>query len=97
MLIGEDVSERLDVVSAKFRVIVTRCPKYGFKNEDGVIQAPAPAHIVEGGITTEGLSGSDRRCKYGDGQPLYRQEAIYARDKVGKHPVKAAFPDRAQA
>lgn len=40
---GEDVSERLDVVPAKFRVIVTRRPKYAFKNADGVIQAPAPA------------------------------------------------------
>ena len=39
ILIGEDVSERLDVTPAKFRVIVTRRPKYAFKNEDGVIQA----------------------------------------------------------
>lgn len=55
VLIGEDVSERLDVVPAKFRVIVTRRPKYAFKNEDGVIQAAAPAHIIEGGISTEAL------------------------------------------
>ncbi|RUX26313.1 IS66 family transposase, partial [Mesorhizobium sp. M4A.F.Ca.ET.050.02.1.1] len=27
--IGEDISERLDVMPAKFRVIVTRRPKYG--------------------------------------------------------------------
>lgn len=32
ILIGEDISERLDVVAAKFRVIVTRRPKYAFKN-----------------------------------------------------------------
>ncbi|NTA40696.1 IS66 family transposase zinc-finger binding domain-containing protein, partial [Agrobacterium salinitolerans] len=55
VLIGEDVSERLDVVPAKFRVIVTRRPKYAFKNEDGVIQAAAPAHIIEAGIPTEAL------------------------------------------
>jgi len=47
VLIGEDVSERLDVVPAKFRVIVTRRPKYAFKNADGIIQAPAPIHIIE--------------------------------------------------
>ncbi|MCP1909845.1 hypothetical protein J2R96_002325 [Bradyrhizobium elkanii] len=52
VLIGEDVSERLDVVPVKFHVIVTRRPKYAFKNADGVIQAPAPAHIIEGGIPT---------------------------------------------
>ena len=41
ILIGEDVSERLDVTRAKFRVIVTRRPKYAYRNRDGVIQAPA--------------------------------------------------------
>ena len=37
VLIGEDVSERLDVIPARFRVIVTRRPKYAFKECDGVI------------------------------------------------------------
>lgn len=82
VLIGEDVSERLDVVPAKFRVIVTRRPKYAFKNEDGVIQAVAPAHIIEAGIPTEALLAQIAVSKYADGLPLYRQEAIYARDKV---------------
>lgn len=82
ILIGEDVSERLDVVPAKFRVIVTRRPKYAFRNEDGVIQATAPAHIIEGGIPTEALLAQIAVSKYADGLPLYRQEAIYARDKV---------------
>ncbi|MGY4167583.1 transposase [Bradyrhizobium sp. USDA 4529] len=82
VLIGEDVSERLDVVPAKFRVIVTRRPKYAFKNADGVIQAPAPAHIIEGGIPTEALLAHIAVAKYADGLPLYRQEAIYARDHV---------------
>lgn len=82
VLIGEDVSERLDVVPAKFRVIVTRRPKYAFKDEDGVIQAAAPAHIIEGGIPTEALLAQIAVSKYADGLPLYRQEAIYARDKV---------------
>lgn len=80
--IGEDVSERLDVTPAKFRVIVTRRPKYAFRNDDGVIQAPAPAHIIEAGIPTEALLAQIAVSKYADGLPLYRQEAIYARDKV---------------
>lgn len=82
ILIGEDVSERLDVTPARFRVIVTRRPKYAFKNEDGVIQAPAPAHLIESGIPTEALVAQIAVSKYADGLPLYRQEAIYARDKV---------------
>ncbi len=82
ILIGEDVSERLDVVAAKFRVIVTRRPKYAFRNEDGVVQAAAPAHIIEDGIPTEALLAQIAVSKYADELPLYRQEAIYARDKV---------------
>ncbi|CAH2409277.1 transposase [Mesorhizobium escarrei] len=82
LLIGEDVSERLDVTPARFRVIVTRRPKYAYRNRDGVFQAPAPAHIVESGIPTERLLAQIAVSKYADGLPLYRQEAIYARDKV---------------
>lgn len=82
VLIGEDVSERLDVTPAKFRVIVTRRPKYAFKGYDGVIQALAPAHIIESGLPTEALLAQIAVSKYADGLPLYRQEGIYARDQV---------------
>jgi transposase len=80
--IGEDVCERLDVEPPRFRVIVTRRPKYTFKDADGVIQALAPARIIEGGIPTEALLAMIAVSKYADGLPLYRQEAIYARDRV---------------
>ena len=82
VLIRVETRERLDVVRAKFRVLVTHRPIYAFKGEDGVIQAPAPAHIIEGGIPTEALLAQVAVSKYADGLPLYRQEAIYARDKV---------------
>ncbi|SCY90425.1 Transposase [Rhizobium sp. NFACC06-2] len=84
ILIGEDISERLGVVAAMFRLIVTRRPKCAFKNEDGVIQAPAPTHIIEAGIPTEALLTQIAVSKYAGGipLPLHRQEAIYARDKV---------------
>ena len=75
VLIGEDVSERLDVTRAKFRVIVTRRPKYAYRNSDGVIQAAAPPHIIESGIPTEALLAQIAVSKYADGLPLYRQEA----------------------
>ena len=82
VLIGEDCSERLDVMPPKFRVIVTRRPKYAFRDRDGVFQALAPAHIIEGGLPTEQLLAYIAVSKYADGLPLYRQEAIYLRDKV---------------
>jgi transposase len=82
VLIGEDVSRRLDVMPAKFRVIVTRRPKYVYRNRDGVLQAPAPVHLIESGLPTEALLAQIAVAKYADGLPLYRQEAIYARDDV---------------
>jgi transposase len=81
--IGEDVSERLDVVPATFRVLVTRRPRYGCRScENAVVQAPAPARIVEGGIPTEALIAQVLVSKYADHLPLYRQAQIYARQGI---------------
>ena len=90
--IGEDVAERLDVVPASFRVLVTRRPRYGCRScESAVVQAPAPARIVEGGIPTEALIAQVLVAKYADHLPLYRQAQIYARQgfKVHYSHVKA--------
>jgi transposase len=81
--IGEDVSERLDVVPTTFRVLVTRRPRYGCRScESAVVQAPAPARIVEGGIPTEALIAQVLVAKYADHLPLYRQAQIYARQGI---------------
>jgi transposase len=81
--IGEDVSKRLDVIPAKFRVIVTRRPRYACTAcREGMMQAPAPAYLIEAGIPTEALLAHIAVAKYADGQPLYRQEAIFGRDRV---------------
>ena len=78
--IGEDRSERLDIVPAQFRVLVTVRPKYACPNKDGgVAQAPAPVHLIEGGLPTEAFVAYVGVCKYGDHSPLYRQTQIYAR------------------
>ena len=81
--IGEDVSERLDVVPATFHVLVTRRPRYGCRScESAVVQAPAPARIVEGGLPTEALIAQVLVSKYADHLPLYRQAQIYARQGI---------------
>lgn len=81
--IGEDVAERLDVVPTTFRVLVTRRPRYGCRScESAIVQAPAPARIVEGGIPTEALIAQVLAAKYADHLPLYRQAQIYARQGV---------------
>lgn len=81
--IGEDVSQRLDLVPARFRVLVTRRPKYACRRcEEGVVQAAAPARIVDAGIPTEALIAHVLVSKYADHLPLYRQAQIYARQGV---------------
>src|SRR3954447_8494955 len=78
--IGEDVSERLDIVPAQVRVVVIRRPKYACRAcEDGVMQAPAPARLIEGGLPTDGTVAQVLVSKYADHLPLYRQAQIYAR------------------
>src|SRR6202035_2530847 len=81
--IGEDRSERLDIVPAQFRVLVTIRPKYACRTcEDGVMQASAPARLIEGGMPTEATIAQVLVSKYADHLPLYRQAQIYARQGI---------------
>jgi len=81
--IGEDCSERLDRIPARLRVIVTRRPKYACRScTDGVVQAPAPARLIEGGLPTEAFIADVLVSKYADHLPLYRQSQILAREGV---------------
>ena len=81
--IGEDVSERLDVIPAQLRVLVTRRPKYACRRCSGaVVQAHAPEHVVPGGLPTEALIAQVIVAKFGDHLPFYRQAEIYARQGI---------------
>jgi transposase len=82
-VMGEDRSERLDVVPTQFKVIVTRRPKYACRAcEEGVAQAPAPVRLIESGIPTEALVAHILVAKYADHCPLYRQSQIYSRQGI---------------
>ena len=84
--IGEDRTERLDIVPAQLRVIVTVRPKYACRVcEEGVTQALAPAHLIEGAIPTEGALAHVLVSKFADHLPLYRLSQIYARSGVDVH------------
>ena len=81
--IGEEVSKKLDVIPAQFRVLVVRRPKYACRAcEDVVVQAPAPARLIEGGLPTEAMVAHVLVSKYADHLPLYRQAQIYERQGV---------------
>jgi transposase len=77
--IGEDMSERLDIVPAHFRVLVVRRPKYACRTCENVVQAAAPARLIEGGLPTEATVAQVLVSKYADHLPLYRQAQIYSR------------------
>jgi transposase len=82
-VIGEDTSERLDVIPVQFRVIVTKRPKLVCRACAGpVVQMPAAARLIEGGIPTEALVAHVLVARYADHLPLYRQAQIMARQGV---------------
>jgi transposase len=69
--IGEDTAERLDVIPAQFRVIVTHRPKYACRAcEEAVVQAPAPERLIKGGLPTEAMVASVLVAKYAWHLPL---------------------------
>ncbi|NYG45264.1 transposase [Bradyrhizobium sp. IAR9] len=81
--IGEDVSKRLDVFPAQWRVLVTRRPKYICRRCSGpVVQAHAPEHVVPSGLPTEAAVAHVIVSGFGDHTPFYRQAEIYARQGI---------------
>jgi transposase len=73
-VIGEDTAERLDVIPAQFRVVVTHRPKYACRTcEQAVVQAGAPERLIKGGLPTEAMVASVLVAKYAWHLPLYRQ------------------------
>jgi len=81
--IGEDRSSRLDVTPAQYRVIETVRPRYACpKGCTGVAQAPAPAHLIEGGVPTEALLAQVAVAKFSEHMPLYRQSQVFSRHGI---------------
>lgn len=84
--IGEEVSEKLDIVPASIRVIRHVRPKYACKSCEGVESdgptvkiAPVPPSIIPQGIATAGLLAHTMVSKFSDALPFYRQERLFER------------------
>ncbi|MBU1161502.1 MAG: IS66 family transposase [Proteobacteria bacterium] len=84
--IGQDVSEKLDYVPAKIRVIRHIRYKYVCKSCEGVDSdgptvkiAPPPVQLIPKSIASEGLIAHLVVSKFADGLPLYRQQKIFSR------------------
>lgn len=80
--IGETVSEMLDYVPARLRVLCIRRPKYGCRACGTIHQAAAPERPIAKGLASPGLLAHVLVSKYCDHTPLYRQTQIFARHGV---------------
>jgi transposase len=80
--LGEDVSEILEYVQVRFKVIQQVRPKLACAGCDRIVQAAAPSRPIERGMAGPGLLAHVLVSKYSDHLPLYRQSEIYAREGV---------------
>jgi transposase len=81
-LIGETLSEMLDHVPARLRVIRICRPRYGCRTCGTIHQAPAPERPIAKGLASPALLAHVLVSKYCDHLPLYRQSQIFARQGV---------------
>jgi transposase len=77
--VGEDVSEKLDIVPAEFFVHRHVHGKWACKCCQLLVQEPVPAQIIDGGVPASGLLAHTLISRFVDHLPYYRQEAINAR------------------
>jgi transposase len=80
--IGEDVSEVLDYVPERFKVIRHVRPKLACPACQRMVQVAAPSRPIERSFAGPGLLAHILTSKYADHLPLYRQAQIYAREGV---------------
>lgn len=80
--IGEDISEMLEYVPARFKVIRHVRPKLGCACCQRIVQVPAPIRPIDRGLPGPGLLAHVAVSKFADALPLYRQAQIYAREGV---------------
>ena len=81
-VLGEDVSEVLEYVPSRFKVIRHVRPKLACASCQTIVQAPAPTRPIARGLAGPGLLAHVLVAKYADHLPLYRQSEIYAREGV---------------
>ncbi len=80
---GKDISEQLKVIPPQISVISHQRLKYACKSCEGEISiAPKPVVLLPKSIADASLVAYTIILKYVDHLPLYRQEQIWARNKI---------------
>lgn len=78
--IGVECSEQLEIIPARLKVLEHHRVKYACRRcEEHVAIAEKPPQPIEKGLPAPGLCAHTVLSKFGDHQPLYRQEDIHSR------------------
>jgi transposase len=80
--VGEDISERLDVVPAQFFVQRQIRGKWACKCCQLMVQEPAASQVFDNALPTPGLQAHTVVSRFVDHIPYYRQELMNARGGV---------------
>jgi transposase len=78
-VVGEDVSELLDMVAAQMKVIQVARVKKSCRRCEKMVQPAAPSRPIPGSMAGPGLLAHVLVSKFDDHVPLYRLNEIYAR------------------
>ena len=76
---GEDVSELLEMITARLKVIEIARVKKSCRRCERMVQSPAPSRPIPGSMAGPGLLAHVLVSKFDDHLPLYRQAEIFAR------------------
>lgn len=80
--IGEDVTETLEVILRRWKVIQTVREKFTCRECEKISRLPAPFHATPRGWAGPNLLATILFEKYGQHQPLNRQRDRYAREGI---------------
>lgn len=78
-LVGEDVSQLLDMITAQMKVIDVARLKKSCRCCEKMVQCPAPSRPIPGSLAGPSLLAFILVSKYDDHLPLYRLNEIFAR------------------
>jgi transposase len=78
-VVGEDVSEMLDLIAAQLKVVQIARVKKSCRRCERMVQMPAPSRPIPGSMAGAGLLAHILVSKFDDHLPLYRQNEIFAR------------------
>jgi transposase len=80
--LGEDITETLEVIPRRWKVIQTVREKFSCRECETIAQPPAPFHVTPRGFAGPNLLAMILFEKFGQHQPLNRQSGRYAREGI---------------